>query len=160
MCSEMKPCIRSRSNDKCQFITDVGIFALAFPFPLLLPFGAIAVSWKWIYIRNIIIMIQLHVAEGSPEGKYKVVRLSGVLWNERHCFVQVTWCRDEDAVGVYNTGGTEWGGLGRKKGYIYWSSGDFLVQLVILLVNEHKTAQPSSCRTTRHLMNDKPRDEI
>jgi len=54
---------------------DVGIFALAvvFPFPLRLPFGAIAVSGKWIYIRGISIMIQLHVAEASPEGTYKVM---------------------------------------------------------------------------------------
>jgi hypothetical protein len=29
-----------------------------------------------------------------------------------------------------------------------------------LLVKEDKTAQPSSCRTTRHLVNEKPRDEI
>jgi len=44
-------------------------------------------------------------------------------------------------------------------GYIYSSSCDFLVQLV-LLVNEHKTAQPSSRRTTRHHMNEEPRNEI
>ena len=31
---------------------------------------------------------------------------------------------------VYNTGGKENGGDGRKKGYIYSSSGDFLVHLV------------------------------
>jgi hypothetical protein len=31
---------------------------------------------------------------------------------------------------VYNTGGEEKGGVGRKKRYIYSSSGDFLVQLV------------------------------
>jgi hypothetical protein len=43
-CSEMNPIIRSLSNDKRRVITDVGIFALAFPCPLLLPFGAIAVS--------------------------------------------------------------------------------------------------------------------
>jgi len=35
-----------------------------------------------------------------------------------------------------------------------------MFNLCVLLVNEHKTAQPSSCRTIRHLMNDKPRDEI
>ena len=44
MCSEMNPFIWSRSNDRRRFITDVGIFALAFAFPLLLPLGAIAVS--------------------------------------------------------------------------------------------------------------------
>jgi len=31
---------------------------------------------------------------------------------------------------VYNTGGKEKGGVGRKKGYIYSSPGNFLVQLV------------------------------
>jgi hypothetical protein len=60
----------------------------------------------------------------------KLCRLSGVFWNESSCFLQVTSCRDQDAVGVYNTRGKETGGVGGKKGYIYWSSGDFLVQLV------------------------------
>ena len=51
-------------------ITNVDIFALAdiFPCPLRQPFGAIAVSWKFIYIPGISIMIVLHVAEGSPQG--------------------------------------------------------------------------------------------
>jgi hypothetical protein len=31
---------------------------------------------------------------------------------------------------VYNTGGNEKGCVGRKKGYIYLSSGDFLVQIL------------------------------
>jgi len=31
---------------------------------------------------------------------------------------------------VYNTGGKEKGGVGEKKGYIYSSLGDFLIQLV------------------------------
>jgi len=44
--------------------------------------------------------------------------------------VQVTCGRDQDAVGVYMTGGKENGGVDEKKGYIYLSSGDFLVQLV------------------------------
>jgi len=61
-------------------------------------------------------------------GSTKLCRLSGVFWTERRCFVQVKWCRDQDAVGVYNTGGKEKGGGGGKKGYIYSSSGDFLVQ--------------------------------
>jgi hypothetical protein len=43
--------------------------------------------------------------------------------------VQVTCGRDQDAVGVYNTGGQENGSVCGKKGYIYSSSGDFLVQL-------------------------------
>ena len=54
-------------------MTHVGIIALAFHFHLWLPFGAIAVSWKWIYIRSVCIMIQLHAAEGNPEGTFKVV---------------------------------------------------------------------------------------
>jgi hypothetical protein len=67
--------------------------------------------------------------------------------------------RFQDPGGVFNRGGKQNGGEGGKMGYIYSSSGDVLVQLV-LLVNEHKTAQPSSCRTTRHLMNEEPRNEI
>jgi len=75
MCSEMNLFIWSRSNDRRRFITDVSIFALAVAIPISfqLPFGAISVSWKWIYIRGISIIIQLHVAEASPEGTYKVV---------------------------------------------------------------------------------------
>jgi hypothetical protein len=60
--------------------------------------------------------------------------------------------RVQDAGGVFNMGGKQNGGEGRKKGYIYLSSCDILVKLV-LLVTEHKTAQPSWCRTTRHLIN-------
>jgi len=65
----------------------------------------------------------------------------------------------EDAGGVLSTGGIENGGVGRKKGYLYSSSCNFLVQLV-LLVNEHKTAQLSSSTTARHLMTEKPQDAI
>jgi hypothetical protein len=67
--------------------------------------------------------------------------------------------RVQDPGGVFNTGGKQNGGEGGKMGYIYLSSCDFLVQLV-LLVNKHKTAQPSSCRTTRHLMNKESLNEI
>jgi len=67
--------------------------------------------------------------------------------------------RVQYAGSVFNTGGKVKGGEARRKGYIYSSSCDFLVQLV-LLVNKHKTAQASSCTTTRHLMNEEPRDEI
>jgi len=75
MCSKMNLWIRSRSNDCHHFITDVGIFALAvtFPFPLWIRFGAIAVSWKWISVRGVRIIILLHVVEGCGEGTYKVV---------------------------------------------------------------------------------------
>jgi len=61
--------------------------------------------------------------------------------------------RVQDPGGVFNTGGKQNGGEGGKMGYIYSSSCDFLVQLV-LLVNEHKTAHPSSYRTNRHLTNE------
>jgi len=64
----------------------------------------------------------------------------------------------ENASGVVNTGGTENGEVGGKKGYIYSSSCDLIS--CILLVNDHKTAQPSSYTTTRHCMNEEPRDEI
>jgi len=36
----------------------------------------------------------------------------------------------QDADGVHNTGAKKTGGVGGKKGYIYSSSGDFLVQVV------------------------------
>jgi hypothetical protein len=61
---------------------------------------------------------------------------------------------------VDNMGGQENGGVGGKKGYIYSSSGNFLAQLVSYVGNKHKTAQDSSYRTTRHLMNNKPREKI
>ena len=48
-----------------------------------------------------------------------------------------------DADGVFNLGGIENGGVGRKKGYIYFSSCDFFIQLV-LLDHEHRKARPSS----------------
>ena len=67
--------------------------------------------------------------------------------------------RVQDAGGVFNTGGKENGGEGGRKGYIYSSSCDFLVQLVFL-VNEYKTAQPSACTTTKHPINMEPREEI
>jgi len=60
-------------------------------------------------------------------------------------------------------GGKEKEGVAGKKGYINSSSGNFLVQgstCEFLLVNEHKMAQPLFFRTTRLLMNDKPRDKI
>jgi len=49
----------------------------------------------------------------------------------------------QDAGGVFNMGGKKNGGVEGKKGYIYWSVCDILVKFV-LLVNEHKTAQPSA----------------
>ena len=90
----------------------------------------------------------------------RLCRLSGVFSNERRCLCKL---RDveivQDAGGVFNMGRKDNGCVGGKKGYIYSRSCDFFVKLV-LFVNEHKTAQPSSCSTTRHLMNEKPRDQI
>jgi hypothetical protein len=63
--------------------------------------------------------------------------------------------RVQDPGCVFNMGGKQNGSEGGKMGYIYSSSCDFLIQLV-LLVYEHKMAQLSSCRTTRHLMNEEP----
>jgi hypothetical protein len=67
--------------------------------------------------------------------------------------------RVQDPGGVFHTGVQQNGGEGGKIRYIYSSSHEFLVQLV-LLVNEPKMAQPSSCSTTRHLMNEEPRNGI
>jgi hypothetical protein len=66
--------------------------------------------------------------------------------------------RVQDSGGVFNMGGKQNGGVCGKMGYIYSSPCDLLVELV-LLVNEYKTAQPSSCRTTRHLRNEEPRNQ-
>ena len=44
----------------------------------------------------------------------------------KSCDVEIA----QDAGGVYKTGGKEKGGVGGKKGYIFSSSCDFLVQLV------------------------------
>ena len=164
MCSEMNPFIRSQSNDRHWFITDVSIISLAFPFPLLLPFGAIAVSWKWIYIQNVSIMIQLHVAEGSPEGKWgKIQRCVGyrvgfgtrgvVLSKSRDVkmrMLSVCIIREQKRKEVY---------AGRRDIYTQVSVMSWF-NLWVLLVNERKMAQPSFWRTTCHLMNDKPRDKI
>jgi hypothetical protein len=65
----------------------------------------------------------------------------------------------DDAGGVFNPGAQGNGGVGEKKGYIYSSSCDFLVQ-PILLVNEHKMAQSSPDATTRHLRIERTRDAI
>ena len=69
MYSKMNPVIWSQSNDKRRFITDVGMFALAFPIALLLPFGAIAVSWQWIYIQNLRIEDIVACSGKKPWGK-------------------------------------------------------------------------------------------
>jgi len=123
----MNPFIRSSSNIRCPFLTYVSIVSLAFPFPLLLPIGAIAVSWQWIYIQNVSIMIKSYQKEAEMESS-KLCRLLGVFWNERRCIVQVVWCWDLDAVSVQNTVGKEIASEGGKNGYIYSNSGDCSVQ--------------------------------
>jgi len=59
--------------------------------------------------------------------------------------------RVQDPGCACNMGGTQMGGEGGKMRYIYSSSCEFLVLLVVL-GNEHSIAQPSSCRNTRHLI--------
>ena len=88
MCCEMNPLIRSRSNDRCLFITHGGIFALAvaFCFPLRLSFGTITASWKWIYTGRSSIMILFNVAEGTTEGAYKVVWVIGCVFEREGLF--------------------------------------------------------------------------
>jgi hypothetical protein len=63
--------------------------------------------------------------------------------------------RVENAGGVLTRGGHGKSGIGRKKGKIFWSFCDFLVRLVFM-VCELNSAQPSSCKTSRHLMTEKP----
>jgi hypothetical protein len=67
--------------------------------------------------------------------------------------------RVQDPGSVFNMGAKYSGGVAGKMGYIYSTSCDFLDQLV-LLVKEHKTAQLSSCRPTRNLINEEPRNGI
>ena len=67
--------------------------------------------------------------------------------------------RVHDAGGVLNTKGEQNEGEGGKMGYIYLSSCNFLVQLV-LLVNEHKMAKNLSSESTGHHVNEEPQNEI
>ena len=67
--------------------------------------------------------------------------------------------RVEDTGSVSNMGGKENRDVDGKRGYIYLSFCNFLIQLV-LWFNKYKTVQPSSCTTTRHNMSEKPRDNI
>jgi len=53
------------------------------------------------------------------------IRMGGFVLSKSRC-VEIS----QDASSVYNTGVKENGGVGGKKGYIYSSAGDFLVQLV------------------------------
>jgi hypothetical protein len=81
-------------------------------------------------------------------------RTKGVVLRKSHGVERV-----QNPGSVFNMGGKQNGGEGTTMGYIYSSSCDMLVHF-ILLVKEHKTAQPSSYRTTRHHMNEEPRNEI
>jgi hypothetical protein len=67
--------------------------------------------------------------------------------------------RVQDPGGMFNAGGKQNVGEGGKKRYIISSSCDALVQLVLLL-REHKMAQPASCRTPGNLLNEEPRNTI
>jgi hypothetical protein len=63
-----------------------------------------------------------------------------VFGNERRYFVQVTCVeRVEIAGDVLNTGGKEYAGEGRKKGYIYSNSCD-LIHIVIATVIGYQAA--------------------
>jgi len=68
----------------------------------------------------------------------------------------------QDAGSVNNTGRKENGGVGRKKGYIYSCSCDLIsiLRIVGRLVNQNKTAQPSSSTITKHFMIEEPGDRI
>jgi len=68
----------------------------------------------------------------------------GVLWCKSHDLEIV-----QDDGGVSNMGGKENGGVHGKKGYIYSC-------FCVLIVKAYKTAEPSSCTTTRNLMNEEP----
>jgi len=119
----MNLCIWSQYSDRLWFMTDVGIFPISvvFRFPLWLPFGAIAVSCKWIYNQDISVMIQLRVAEGSPEGMYKVVSVVMCGFETRRVVVCKA-CKVErvdDAGSVLHMGGKENRGKGGKKVYIF-----------------------------------------
>jgi hypothetical protein len=63
-----------------------------------------------------------------------------------------------EAGSVYDLGGNKNGGKGRKNGDTYSSLCNFLVQLDLLAI-EHKMAQPSTCTTTGHRMNEKAREK-
>jgi hypothetical protein len=96
-----------------------------------------------------------------PTGNIQRCIVNGVNFGMRgvamcmSCHIE----RVQVAGGVFKTGGKENGGKVGKKGYIYSSSCNILVQPG-LLVDQNNLPQPSSCTSTRLLMNEKPRDEI
>jgi hypothetical protein len=163
MCSKIDLFAQSRSNDRHWFITDVRISALAvaFWFPLQIPLSC--QCWKLKFYRHSMNWNYNTVA-GCGRKPGKNVRecvghwvcfgwWGGVLFKLR-CIQRV-----DDTSSVLNTGGKEIRGVGGKKGYIYSTSCDVLVQLV-LLVKAHKMAKLSCCTATRNFMKKKPRDGI
>ena len=82
----------------------------------------------------------------------------------KSCDVEIV----QDAGSVFNTGREGNGGGGQKKGEWLCRREEGIYNRVpavwfiscVLLVNERKTAQPSSSITTKHLMNEEPRDGI
>jgi hypothetical protein len=65
----------------------------------------------------------------------------------------------QEAGSVFDREGKENGGEGGQNNDLYSSSCEFFVQHV-LLVNKLITAQPSSCATTRNLMNEEVGNKI
>ena len=96
MYSEMNHLILSQSNNRHQFIADVSIFALAVAFPFISGCPLMPSLWvedesaskawtlwfRWIWSKD------------AQSQCKKWCKLLGVFWNERHCFLQVTWCQD------------------------------------------------------------------
>jgi len=74
----------------------------------------------------------------------------------------------QDAGGVFNTARKENGGVGRKKTEWRCRQEEGIYILEFLQFDsypaccwlKHNTAQSSSCTTTKHLMNEEPRDKI
>jgi hypothetical protein len=136
LCDEMNPCIWSLSNDNCWFITYLGVFALAvaLPFPLRLPIGTIAASWKWTNISVVSIMIPWNVAEETAECIYKVLKIIGCVleWDALFCasYVMSTlFCMlAEWLIGgaEFDTGGKDNEGVGRNEEYTYSRSCDLV----------------------------------
>jgi hypothetical protein len=63
------------------------------------------------------------------------------------------------AGGDFNIGRTVNGSIRGKRDIFTLVAAVWFISC-FLLVNEHKTAQPSSCTTTRNLVNEIPQDEI
>jgi hypothetical protein len=99
-------------------------------------------------------MVELIVLEGSPVKTCKVVQVVGCVL-ERETLFSVSRVMSTElrmlVVGLISKDKRMEVEVGRRD--IYSSSCNFLIQLVVL-VNNHKTAQPSSFTTTMYLMNE------